>query len=84
MLAEALRQIANDPSGPLTRARNKLPGGPRSFHVRHTHIGNSVQRVRNPVHVLYYRAVSPGLIEISRVPHDRMEPARHLREDDPG
>jgi plasmid stabilization system protein ParE len=32
------------------------------------------------VHVLYYRAVAPGLIEIVRVLHERMEPRWHLRE----
>jgi plasmid stabilization system protein ParE len=30
--------------------------------------------------VLYYRAVAPGLIEIVRVLHERMEPSRQLSE----
>jgi toxin ParE1/3/4 len=30
------------------------------------------------VHVLYYRVLAPGLIEIVRVLHERMEPSRHL------
>jgi plasmid stabilization system protein ParE len=36
--------------------------------------------VRRPVHVLYYRAVVPGLIEIARVMHERMELSRPLSE----
>lgn len=34
--------------------------------------------VKRPVHVLYYRIVAPGLIEIVRVLHERMEPSRHV------
>jgi len=30
------------------------------------------------VHVLYYRTAAPGLIEIVRVLHERMEPSRHI------
>jgi toxin ParE1/3/4 len=29
-------------------------------------------------HILYYRVIVPGLVEIVRVLHDRMEPSRHL------
>jgi plasmid stabilization system protein ParE len=32
------------------------------------------------VHVLYYRPVEPELIEIVRVLHERMEPARQIAE----
>jgi toxin ParE1/3/4 len=33
----------------------------------------------NPtVHILYYRPIQPGFIEILRVLHQRMEPSRHL------
>ena len=81
VLAEAMRQTADDPNGTLTRARNELQGGPRSYHVRHTHIVGGLPRVRNPV--LYYRPVRPGLIEIMRVLHDRMEPALHFTTKDP-
>jgi toxin ParE1/3/4 len=28
--------------------------------------------------VIFYRAVRPGLVEIVRVLHDRMEPSRHM------
>ena len=32
------------------------------------------------MHVLYFRAVAPDLIEIIRVLHERMEPARQIGE----
>jgi len=31
-----------------------------------------------PVHMLYYRVIQPGLVEIVRVLHERMEPSRHF------
>jgi len=34
--------------------------------------------VKKPVHVLYYRAIQSGVIEIVRVLHERMEPSRHF------
>ncbi len=34
--------------------------------------------VANPVHVLFYRVIQPGLVEIVRVLHDHMEPSRHI------
>src|SRR5437016_421892 len=35
-------------------------------------------KVGRPVHILYYRKIQPGLIEIVRVLHERMEPSRHF------
>lgn len=64
----------------MTRRREDLRPGIRSFHLRHARSTDPAGRVRRPVHVLYYRAVAPGLIEIVRVLHERMEPSRHLSE----
>jgi plasmid stabilization system protein ParE len=30
------------------------------------------------MHVIYYRVIQPGLVEIVRVMHERMEPSLHL------
>lgn len=77
-LAAAMRQVATDPKGPTTRDRVELRRGIRSFHIRHA-VGDLRElKVRRPVHVLYYRVVQPGLVEIVRVLHERMEPGRHL------
>jgi toxin ParE1/3/4 len=35
------------------------------------------------VHVIFYRTVEPGLVEIVRVRHERMEPSRHVGEEPP-
>jgi toxin ParE1/3/4 len=77
ILASALRKVAAEPQGPSTRKRADLLPGIRSLHVRHARAGDPKAQVRRPVHTLYYRAVAPGLIEIIRVLHERMEPARH-------
>ncbi len=79
ILAAAMRQVAADPEGPATRDRAELRPGIRSFHLRRTRDAGAEGRVRRPVHVLYYRQVAPGLIEIVRVLHERMELSRHLR-----
>src|SRR6266581_7120926 len=78
LLAAAMRIVAADPEGPLTQARKELLPGVRSFHLRHARGDAPKAKVRKPVHVLYYRAIQPGLIEIVRVLHERMEPTRHF------
>jgi toxin ParE1/3/4 len=79
-LATAMRQVAADPQGRVTRNRDELLPGIRSFHLRHARVDDRGSRVKRPVHVLYYRAIEPELIEIVRVLHERMEPARQIAE----
>jgi toxin ParE1/3/4 len=78
LLAEAMRVVAANPEGPLTQARNELSPGLRSLHLCHARVIGPQGKVKKPVHVLYYRAIQPGLIEIVRVLHERMEPSRHF------
>jgi toxin ParE1/3/4 len=78
IIAAAMRKVAADPTGPATRDRAALSAGIRSFHVRHARGHGPEAKVRQPVHVLYYRAITPDLVEIIRVLHERMEPSRHL------
>lgn len=78
LLVAAMRQVAADPEGPVTRNRKDLLPGIRSFHLRHARPDRRADSVRQPVHVIYYRAVLQGIIEIVRVLHERMEPSRHL------
>jgi len=80
VLAAAMRQVAAEPDGPLTKNRPDLRSGIRSFHVRHARRSAQGATVRRPVHVLYSRVAPEGVIEIVRVLHERMEPSRHLDE----
>ncbi|MBX9827010.1 MAG: type II toxin-antitoxin system RelE/ParE family toxin [Xanthobacteraceae bacterium] len=79
-LTAALHKVAAEPSGPATRDRSELSRGLRSFHVRHVRSDDPDDKVRRPVHVLFYRAISSDVIEIVRVLHERMEPSRHVGE----
>src|SRR5690242_1892459 len=78
ILAAAMRKIAAEPEGPATRERRELGLGIRSFHLGHARGVDSEGKVGRPVHVLYYRPVAAGLIQIVRVLHERMEPRRLL------
>jgi toxin ParE1/3/4 len=78
LIAIAMRQVANDPEGRATRGRDDLLRGVRSFHIRHIRASDLKANVKKPVHILYYRAVAPGLVEIVRVLHEHMEPSHHV------
>ena len=78
ILAAAMRTAAVDPHGPVTRERTDLRPGIRSLHVRHAGGHDPDIKVRRAVHVLYYRAIAPDVIEIVRVLHERMEPSRQF------
>lgn len=80
-LAAAMRRIAADPNGRSTVARADLVPGIRSFHIRHSRNESREAPVANPAHVVFYRVIEAGMVEIARVLHDRMEPSRHLAPD---
>jgi len=78
LLTAALQRIASDPQGRSTMDRSELFSGLRSLHIRHSRNESRKAPVGEPVHVIFYRDVEPGLVEIVRVLHDRMEPSRHV------
>ena len=80
VLVDAMRQVADEPEGPLTKKRTELRSGIRSFHVRYARPSADAAKVRRPVHVLYYRVAREGASEIVRVLHEKMDPSRHLDE----
>jgi len=73
-----MRRVAEDPNGRSSTDRSELRPGMRSFHIRHSRGASHQAPVANPVHVIFYRVVEPGLVEIVRVLHDRMEPSGHI------
>jgi|SRR5271166_3555961 len=78
ILTAAMRRVAADPQGHSTVDRAELDPGIRSFHIRHSRDESREAPVTNPVHVLFYRVIQPGVVQIVRVLHDRMEPRLHL------
>ncbi len=77
-LTAAMRRVSADPEGRSTVDRSELVPGVRSFHVRHSREESREPPVANPAHVIFYRAIGPGVVEIVRVLHERMEPGRHI------
>jgi toxin ParE1/3/4 len=73
-----MRRVAADPKGALAFDRADLVADIRSFHIRHSRDESREGPVASPVHVIFYRMVQPGVIEIARVLHERMEPKRHI------
>ncbi len=59
-----MRRLAADPTGPSTVDRAELILGLRSFHIRHSRNESREPRVANPVHVIFYRVVGPGLAQL--------------------
>jgi toxin ParE1/3/4 len=78
LLTAALRRIATDPQGLSTVDRSELFGGLRSLHIRHCRSESREAPVGHPVHVIFYRALEPELVEIVRILHERMEPSRSI------
>ncbi len=78
LLAAAIRRVAADPSGLSTVDRSDVLESIRSFHIRHSRNESREAPVGDPVHVIFYRAAEPGLAEIVRALHERMEPNRHI------
>ena len=83
LLTAALRRIAGDPQARSTVDRSELFAGLRSLHIRHSRNQSREAPVAAPVHVIFYRAVKAGLVEIVRVLHERMEPSRHVGSEKP-
>lgn len=77
-LTAAMRRVAAEPEGISTANRAGLLPGIRSFHIRHSRDESREAPVANPAHVIFYRVLPPGIVEIVRVLHDRMEPGRHI------
>ena len=78
LLTAAMRRIAVDQQGQSTQDRGELLLGLRSFHIRHSRNESREAPFGDPVHVIFYRAAAPELVEIVRVLHDRMEPYLHM------
>jgi toxin ParE1/3/4 len=73
-----MRRLAEQPEGRSTADRGDLRPGIRSFHIRHSRDESRAAPVANPAHIIFYRITRPGLVEIVRVLHERMEPGRHV------
>jgi toxin ParE1/3/4 len=75
--------IADLVENPVRPGCHQLPLGDRiatTYHLRHSrrNVTPTGERVRRPRHFLLFRILDDGVIEISRVLHDRMDPQLNL------
>src|SRR5438128_2398319 len=66
-VSRAMRKVAAAPEGAATRDRSQLLPGVRSLHLGQMQIEHTEARVRRPIHIVYYRVIKAGLVEIVRV-----------------
>jgi len=80
LLVTSLRDIASDPEREGSAARPEPGLMVRSYHLRHRSDRARTQDglVRQPRHLLLYRAMRTDLTGIGRVLHDGMEIEAHL------
>ena len=69
LLTAAMRRVATSPLGVSSLDRGELSAGLRSLHIRNARNESREAPVAEPVHVVFYRAIEPGLVEIVRVLH---------------
>ena len=79
LLTAALRRIAAYPEGLSTVDRSEFFDGIRSFHIRHSCGESREAPVGDPVHVIFYRALEPGLVEHPAGLDRDHERVRHVR-----
>ena len=79
LLAQGLRDIAEDPECPGSRERAELSAGVRSYHLRlsRNRVSPDIGTVRHARHALVYR-VRQGAVEVLRMIHDSQDLERHL------
>jgi toxin ParE1/3/4 len=81
LLMAAMRKVAAAPTATTTRERATLSRGLRSCHLRNDQSADPDAKVKRPTHIVYFRVIEPGLVEIVRILHERMEPSRHIDPD---
>jgi toxin ParE1/3/4 len=74
LLTAAMRRVAAEPEAATTVNRSELSVGLRSYHIRHSRGESREAPVARPVHLIFYRVAEPGVLEIVRVLHERMDP----------
>lgn len=77
LIAAAILDVAEDPDRIGQAPRPELGDRIRSWPLRLSRHHSRGGRVRQPRHILIYRADGDA-IEIVRVLHDAMDPARHV------
>ena len=70
ILLAAIRELEAGPNPPLARPRHELGAGVFALHT--------ARRGARSRHIILYRVIEPGRLEILRILHDAMDLPRHL------
>jgi toxin ParE1/3/4 len=80
LLIQAILDVAKDPRRFGSCDSPELAAGAGIYHLKHSRdrVDAAIGRVRHPRHFLLYRLREDGLVEISRVLHERMDIASRI------
>ena len=70
MIVQAIRALGSGPDLPDSKARDEVQTGVRTLRV--------ARRGRRGRHILVYRVIDEGVIEVLRILHDAMDLGRHV------
>jgi toxin ParE1/3/4 len=69
-VVQAIRALGGGPNLPDSKARDEIQAGVRILRV--------ARRGRRGRHILVYRVIDEGVIEVLRILHDAMDLGRHV------
>lgn len=80
LIAQAIRDIRDDPHRPGCVDRSEWFPGAVSYHLAFSRrrVNDPAQRVVRPRHFIVFRWADDGILEVGRVLHESMDPPRHL------
>ena len=73
LIKRAYRILEFNPYAIGTKNIDEFPSSLRRFPLRNLNQNKSLNRVKNPPHVIYYRIYDPTHVEILRILHERMD-----------
>ena len=83
LIATAIEQIAENPERDGSSQRPEIAANCRTYHLYFSRksAGLRGDRIRQPRHLLLYRATGPNALEIGRVLHESMDFQANLPEE---
>ena len=80
LLIRAILDVADDPQRLGSCSRPEIAAAARTYHLSNSRdcVDSAIGRGRHPRHLLLYRSLEDGRLEIGRILHERMDIAQHL------
>ena len=83
LIAQALEDLGSNPIRPGSQERADIPlENARTYHLSFSRDRvQSENRVKEPRHLLLYRIMPNGIVQIARILHDSRDIQRHIPEE---